>query len=182
MLHPARLFAALPLILAACTSSAAPASTQPGPDAPIPVFAADDARVNTAGFVAETLRLHLDGDGVRYTLMAFVVGDKLTLGAMVKGSFRGTVRWRCGARELSRPFDSETPGTASKVTVGGEPPLWVTAQGAGFRGTAWTNVELPVAGWIADGTPLQLTFVPAGGREVVLPYPGLHYCAKLERR
>jgi len=168
------------IFMGACASGEM--RTRPGPEAVIPCFAADDARVSTAGFVAQTLRLNKDADGVRYTLMAFAVGDQLTLGAMVKGAFRGTVHWRVGERELTVPFDTAAPGTEAAVTVNGAPDQHFRAKGAAFRGTAWTNVELPLAAWLSPGTALQLEFTPASGTPQVLPEPGLHYVARLERK
>ena len=146
------------------------------------MFATNDARVNTPGFVGQTLRVPKEVDGVRYTLMAFAVGDTLTLGAMVKGgAFRGTVHWTVGDRRLALPFDTATPGADAKVTVDSAASALV-AKGAEFRGTAWTNVELPLADWLRDGTPLQLEFAPAQGQTQVLPEADHHYVARLERR
>jgi len=113
--------------------------------------------------------------------MAFAVGDTLRLGAMVKGSFRGTVRWAVGGRNLALPFDTATPGADAKVAVDGATSTFV-GKGAEFRGTAWVDVELPLADWLRDGTPLQLEFAPEHGATQVLPDAGLHYVARLERR
>lgn len=168
------------VLLGSC--AAGDARSRPGPEAVIPHFAADDARVNTGGFVAHTLRLHRDQDDVRYTLMAFAVGDQLTLGAMVKGAFRGTVHWTVGERQLRLPFDTAAPGTEVSVMMTGAPDFHLKARGAAFGGTAWTNLEVPVAGWIGAGTALQLAFFPAEGASQVLPEPGVHYLARLERR
>lgn len=169
----------LSVFAGACATQAV---SETGPVAAIPVFAADDARVGAAGFVGETLRLSEEHDGVRYTLMAFVVGDRLTLGAMVKGSFRGTVRWTVGRRTLALPFDSAAPGAEVDVVATGAGDARLVAQGAAFRGTAWSNVELPTAEWIAAGTPLALAFERAVGGAVILPDPGHHYVVNLEPR
>lgn len=168
MRHPAAPVLGLLAALAACAGAPPPA----GPDFTVPCFTADDARVGQAGFVAATHRENRDVDGVRYTLMAFAVGDKLTLGAMVKGAFRGEVRWQVGERTLHVPFDAAAPAAASQVVVAGDaaaPPL--QAQGAQFRGTAWTNIELPAA-WLPAGAPLALVFAPAQGTPVALPPAG----------
>jgi hypothetical protein len=176
MVHAPRCVVLLPL-LAACAATD-PGATRTGPELPVPVFAAGDSRVGQAGFVGETLRLHKEEDGVRYTLMAFAVGDTLTLGAMVRGAFRGEVIWRVGDRTLRVPFDSGSPAQEATVQVmGAAGPL--VAHGAQFRGTSWTNVEVPVASWIAEGTPVQLTFSPQGGAAHVLPDAGFHYVARL---
>ena len=167
--------------LAACATPPAAPTTSPGPAAAIPTFAAGDARVNTPGFVAQTLRLNQERDGVRYTLMAFAVGDTLTLGAMVKGSFRGTVRWTVGSRRLELPFDTAKPGADAKATVDGAASSLV-GKGAEFRGTAWTNVELPLADWLHDGTALRLEFAPTEGQPLALPDAGHHFVAQLEHR
>lgn len=152
-----------------------------GPRAEVPVFAAGDARVGTAGFVQQTLRLPVERDGVTYTLMAFVVGDQATLGAMVKGSFRGAVRWAVGAHRLSLPFDAANPGAGVEVRVDDAARADVVAQGASFRGTAWTNVDVPAA-WLVDGAPLALEFAATGGSTVALPGGGEHFVVARVRR
>ncbi|MEO6593630.1 MAG: hypothetical protein ABIP94_02630 [Planctomycetota bacterium] len=157
-------------------------ATKVGPDAPVPVFAAGDARVETPGFVAETLRLHHERDGIRYTLMAFDVGEKLTLGAMVRGKFAGQVHWQVGDRRLSFPFDTESVGRDIAVTDSGDPERQLVGQSASFRGTAWVNVELPLADWVVDGTSLQLTFAPHTGAKLALPDEGHHYVLRLVSR
>lgn len=165
--------------LAVCAGCATPgAATAPGPDAAIPVFAADDPRVNTGGFVRETLRLHEERDDTRYTLMAFAVGDILTLGAMVRGSFAGAITWRIDGRELSLPFDTAASLADVPVSVRDEPGLELRGQGAAFRGTSWVNVELPLASWGSAGTALQLTFEPRTGEPVTLPDDGHHYVVR----
>jgi hypothetical protein len=181
MLHaPSAAAAALLALSAACSGSAA--RTPPeraavgGPPLQIPAFAADDARVGQAGFVGETLRVRKEVDGTTFTLMAFAVGDTLTLGAMVKGEFRGTVHWTIGSRDLRLPFDAAAPGVHAEATVAGSDRR-IPAQGAGFRGTSWTNLELPRAEWLPDGTPLQLEFAPEKGQGAVLPDRGASYVA-----
>lgn len=166
-------------LAAACASPAG--ATKAGPEAQVPVFAAGDARVGTAGFVAETLRLHHERDGVRYTLMAFVVGDTLTLGAMVRGKFAGEVRWRIGDRRLSFAFDTDAAARDVPVSER-DAGTQLRGQGASFRGTSWVNLDLPLAGWAADGTPLELTFVPRAGAALALPDGGYHYTMRLVPR
>jgi hypothetical protein len=168
------------LAFAACgtTTPTTPTASKPGPEIQIPVFAADDARVGKGGFVQETLRLNQEVDGVRYTLMAFVVGETLTLGAMTKGGeFKGTVQWNVGARTLRTVFDSQKPAKDAEVTVGGGTGALV-AHGAEFRGTSWMNVEMPVAQWLSEGAPLSLTFTPEHGASKTLPESGVHYVAR----
>jgi hypothetical protein len=100
---------------------------------------------------------------------------------MVKGKFRGVVHFTLGARELRLPFDAATPGNPATVMVAGSDAT-VTAQGAGFRGTSWTNVELPCAQWLPAETPLQLEFVPEHGTPVTLPDAGVHYVTRFTTR
>jgi len=177
-------------LLAACAATApagadAAGATAAGataaPDAPpaaIPLFAADDPRVGTAGFVGSTLRLHEERGGARYTLMAYATGDTVTLGAMVRDAvFRGRVRWRVGARVIEFPFDSERPGDAGPVTLDGARSEFA-AQGAAFRTTKWANVDLPAA-WFDGGAGLQLRFVAEGGEVAVLPATADCYRATL---
>ena len=151
--------------------------TRPGPRAEIPHFTAGDPRVETAGFVRETLRVSIDRADRTHTLMAFAVGETLTLGAMVTGGFRGLVRWKIGGRRIS--FAMNTAGSLENIPVEieGEPTTPApTGQGASFRGTTWVNIELPLADWVSDGTPLQLVFLPEiGEHPLFLPDDGFHY-------
>jgi hypothetical protein len=176
-MKPIHTLAVLPALLAACGSRDAGTA---GPAANIPVFAAEDPAVNTPGFVAKTLRLSVERFDTRYTMMAYVVGDKLTLGAMAKGPFRGKVHWLVGSRKLSVAFDAAAPGKVAKVDVSGDKAT-LAAAGAAFDGTAWTNIEMP-ANWVADGTPLQLTFTPDTGVPIVLPEAEARYVVKLETK
>ncbi|MCB9885115.1 MAG: hypothetical protein H6838_06455 [Planctomycetes bacterium] len=159
------------LLLTGCATGA-PADSGPALD--VPVFAADDARVGTAGFVGQTLRVHREQDGVRYTLMLFRVGDTWTLGAMVKGDFAGEVRWTIDGRGLRIPFTTSAPAGKSQVYAEPGGAKVATAENASFRGTAWTNVEMP-AGCMRDGSHVQLQFVPANGAAIDLPEAGGGY-------
>lgn len=166
------------VLLTACVGAP---RLQPGPHAEIPVFAADDARVATPGFVQQTLRLRSEQGAVTYTLMAFVVGETATLGAMVKGAFSGRVHWTLADHRLDLAFDAASPGAEVPVTIDGSVDGARTAKGAAFRGTAWTNVEVP-AGWLVDGAPLALQFEPAAGPAIDMPGGGAHYVVQLVRR
>jgi hypothetical protein len=100
---------------------------------------------------------------------------------MVRGTFRGEVLWRVGGRTLRVPFDAAAPAKDAAVTViGAQGPL--VAHGAQFRGTSWTNIEVPLAGWLAEGTAVQLTFTPEQGAAHVLPDAGFHYVAQLVKK
>jgi hypothetical protein len=183
MPHP-RIAAVTCLLFAACGTATptTPTAPRPGPEIQIPVFAADDARVGKGGFVNETLRLHQEIDGVRYTLMVFVVGETLTLGAMTRGGeFKGTVQWSVGTRTLATAFDSVKPAKDAAVTVSGGTGALV-AHGAEFRGTTWMNVEMPVAQWLPEGAPLALTFTPEHGASKTLPDGGTTYVARFVTR
>tara|TARA_R110002073_G_scaffold256072_1_gene418607 strand:+ start:234 stop:779 length:546 start_codon:yes stop_codon:yes gene_type:complete len=171
---------ALATMLAACATNGP--ATLPGPLAAIPVFASDDERVGTAGFVGQTLRLKHEHEGVTYTLMAFVVGETLTLGAMVKGAFAGNVQWQVGGRKLSFPFDSAKVRAATPVHVSDSPEALLEGQSASFRGTSWLNVDVPLASFVDDGTALQLVFQSNTGNTVTLPDDGHHYVVQLTPR
>lgn len=168
--------AVLPALLLAC--GARDAATTTGPVASIPVFAADNPAVETPGFVAQTLRLSVEKFDTRYTLMAFVVGDELTLGAMCKGPFRGKVHWVVGGRKLAVAFDTANPGQEAQVEVMGDKAR-LKAEGAATADTAWTNIAVP-AKWVANGTALQLQFTPDSGVPIVLPDAESHYVVQLE--
>lgn len=169
----------VPFALLACAHAP---STRDGAPAAIPVFRADDSRIGTAGFVQQTLRIHAEHDGVRYTLMAFAVGDTLTLGAMVRGSFRGEVRMQVGAHDLRWPFDVEHPPQEVDIAVDGGRGASRIGHGASFRGTAWVNVELPLSAWLRDGDPLHLEFLRDDGTHVDLPSADQHYVTRFEPR
>ena len=139
------------------------------PDLTVPSFAEDDERVETAGFVRETRRVSRtrtmpqpdgpDATAVEETfiLMAFAVGDVLTLGAMTRQPFAGTVHLELGAARLSFDWDTETRDAVSVAVAGSEAlaALSLKGQRASFRGTHWVNLELPVAdAWTGDAVPL----------------------------
>lgn len=175
-MKPTLPLAVLPALLLACGAS--DTGTTAGPVASIPVFAADNPAVETPGFVAQTLRLSVEKFDTRYTLMAFVVGDKLTLGAMCKGPFRGKVHWVVGGRKLAVAFDTANPGQEAAVDVIGDKTS-LQAEGASTADTAWTNIEVPAA-WVANGTAMQLKFTPDSGAPIVLPDAERHYTVQLE--
>lgn len=163
------------LLLALATAGCAvSAGNRVGPTIEVPTFAASDPRLGQAGFVAQTLRLNHEEGGVRYTLMAFRAGDTWTLGAMVRGDFTGEVRWQIGGNHLSMPFSSMKPAASTPVAVEPATTESLVAQGASFRGTAWTNLELG-KNWLADGTSLQLQFAASDGKTITMPDAGVSY-------
>ncbi|MEM8709305.1 MAG: hypothetical protein AAGG01_00020 [Planctomycetota bacterium] len=171
------------LLIGSCTTveNAPPAATIAGPDAIVPRFSADDPRVQTAGFVGKTLRLNQEVDETTYTLMAFIVGDTATLGAMVKGSFQGEIRWCIGTSTMTFEMDTEASLSGIEVTVEG-PPLGnaTVGEGASFRGISWINVDLPAEA-LGEGTPLQLTFHPqASDTPIVLPQENTYYVTRVD--
>lgn len=177
MTHLRRLPALALLLLAACASPPPPAAS--APIARIPRFAADDARVGTAGFVAQTLRLHHETATARYTLMAFVVGDTLTVGAMVRGPFRGQIRFVLAGHSLAFRFDTEAPPTEVEVVVDAGRAASLKGQGASFRGTMWINVDLPATTWLPPAARLSLLFDGADGTRILLPPDAPAYVVEL---
>lgn len=169
------LVAAVLFLTGGCAGSGS-ITTAAGPDMAVPVFDADDPQVQTAGFVRKTLRLTEEHDGVTYTLMAFVVDDTMTLGAMVKGGFSGDVEWRVADRSAALPFDTDASLSDVPVMVHDDQgDSTLVGQGASFRGTSWVNIEVDVDAWGADGTPIQLIFTPRTGSAVHLPDASHHY-------
>ncbi len=146
-----------------------------GDELTVPHFSADDPSVNTGGFVARTTRVVRDVGDTSFTLMAFAVGSTATLGAMVNGPFEGTATWTVGERTFSVPLSRSNRGMA--VSVDG-----VAADGAhgGFDSWDWVNVDLPVDGWLPDGTEVRVDFV-GDGRTVSIPAEGA-LVSKLETR
>lgn len=137
----------------------------------VPHFAADDPLVNQAGFVRETLRLNHEQGGTTYTLMAFRVGDVVTLGAMVQGGFDGSVEWQLGRSRIRLPFPQEPSDSRVAAEVHSSQPGAgeVVGQRASFQGTTWINVELDQDAWFSGPVSVQLTFWPRTGPPVFLP-------------
>lgn len=176
------------LLIAIAVSVAAPACggpatlsmSPPGPDAPtlaVPRFEADDPRVNTAGFVGQTTRMSRVVDETTYTLMIFAVGDVLTLGAMVEGSFDGAAAWRVGDRSFTVPVTRDDRGTTEVQATGEE----LVGRHGGFDAFDWVNVEVPLAEWLPDGTPVALEF-RSGSGTVTLPEGADAYVSELAIR
>ncbi|MEM7308111.1 MAG: hypothetical protein AAF682_15640 [Planctomycetota bacterium] len=169
----------LPLLVLSPLLSACAAAPAPAPvPIEVPHFAADAPEVREAGFVGQTLRLRKTVGANEYILMAFRVGEVVTLGAMLQGSFDGDVRFAVGAAELVLPFPDESPGRESPARVARGPAghAPIVGQRASFRGTRWINVDLDASLWFPEpGTPVQLTFLPYSGENVALPEEGAPY-------
>jgi hypothetical protein len=139
----------------------------------IPAFQTGDERTSTPGFIHLTCRVArtsvVDGKPTRFTLLAFVVGDTLTLGAMTDGTFVGDVAWAIGKVTISMPWDS-SGSRPVEGTVHGNKDLQVTGKPASFRGTSWINIELPKALVMPeDETTLRLELRARGAAIVRLP-------------
>jgi pimeloyl-ACP methyl ester carboxylesterase len=139
----------------------------------IPRFAADDPAVETAGFVARTLRVsrqRVVGDATQtFVLMVFAVGDTLTVGAMTKQAFAGVVRVELGEQAFEGEWDTSAKEPVAFTAADDEAPA-LEGQPGSFRGTSWVNVELPLAEWMPEGdASLRLTFLPQDGEPIALP-------------
>jgi len=169
-------YSACAIVLALSASCAAPNGRAPEPlPLEVPTYAADDPRPNSGGFVREVRLVDVERGGTKYTLMAFRVGDVLTLGAMTEGPFVGEVEWQLGAHRLR--FEVATEPRSGRVLVAVEPVQAAQLHGdkAGFGAYSWTNIELPAPDWWPDGgRSLQLTFEPATGDAVRLPADGAY--------
>ena len=168
----------LPLV-AACSSvgiSSTPAP-QLGRDALVPHFNVDDPRVGTAGFVRETTRISETVRQTTYTLMVFAVGDTLTLGAMVEGRFSGRAVWTVGDRSFTLPLRRSDRGRTDIPVEG----LAAPGEHGGFDEYDWVNVNVPLADWIDDGTPVRLVFQGPDGN-VELPGPDQFFAATVVSR
>ncbi len=175
--------------LAGCTASASGAGPPPGggsaaPPPPdeeplvVPHFAAEDPRVGTAGFVRETTRVNETRGETTFTLMVFAVGDRLTLGAMVRGQYNGTAVWAVGDRSFSVPLDRSNRGRTD-IAVDGVPG---GGRHGGFDDYDWVNVEVPLAVWLSDGTRVRLTYEVPGADVVVIPGPDRWFRAIMSAR
>jgi len=143
----------------------------------VPQFKIDDPLVGTAGFVTRTTRIHRPVGGTTFTLMAFAVGDVLTLGAMVEGPFDGTAHWTVGQRTFSVPVRRSNRGTTD-VAVSGQT---LVGQHGGFNAFDWVNVEVPIDEWLPNGTRVRLEF-EAEGASVVLPEDGRWFVSEVAPR
>lgn len=158
-------------LLASCSVS--------GPPLVVPAYRADDPVVNQGGFVNQVRLAEVKDEATSYILMAWAVGDTMTLGAMVQGPFAGDAIWRVGSYGFRVSFDTEQDPQVLDLSA---PPgnVDLVAQTAGFRGFRWVNVEVDRAGWFPDGeADLALEFCPTGGQPIVLPDAGWAYAAHL---
>jgi pimeloyl-ACP methyl ester carboxylesterase len=161
------------------------AETLSRPDLRIPHFSEDDPRANTAGFVRQTLRLvrklpAADGTEPQFTLMAFAIGETLTLGAMVHQDFAGLVGWEIGETTLGFDWDTKDQGPVPVRVEGAE--LEAVGQRGSFRGIHWVNVELPLSMLGDDGTALRLRFSSPDGPNLALPSGTEAFAARLSSR
>lgn len=150
-----------------------------GPPLRVPHFRADDARVNTAGFVRETTRITRKVGDTKYTLMIFAVGDELTLGAMIQGEFRGTAYWSVGERQFAVLLDRRNRGRKDIPVAGAVDPATRFGQHGGFGDHDWVNVAVPLREWLTDGTSVRLEFHADGVDPITLPTSGGVFAARL---
>lgn len=151
------------------------------PDLAIPRFAEEDERVGTAGFFARTLRTgRLDAPSpldaevspppAHRRLMAFAVGDTLTLGALTDREFEGQVEFQVGKMSFELPWN--TSGAQGPIPARSKGSIDTKAQGqpGSFRGQHWVNIELPLEDVLpgAQG-PLRLLWKPSQGATLALP-------------
>ena len=165
------------LLITACATSGVPIE--------VPQFGPDDPRVDSAGFIGHTLQLSKTIGATKYTLMAFRVGDTVTLGAMVEGPFDGQVEWHVHGSSLGLPFPAEPTELDPVAEVTGGPPSAepVVGRRRSFRAFSWINIELPLAAWMpVSPTAIRLTFRPRIGSPIVLPDTGVSYDATFTPR
>ncbi len=124
----------------------------------VPCFESDHPDVRTAGFVRRALRprRHV-GDAV-HELMTFGVGDRWTLGAMVRQPFEGTVVFKFSngretVRDIVVPFVHPSPsdGAQNDSVQNGEP--WNLLEASRGSAGPW--------GWITLETDLRHLTEPA---------------------
>lgn len=169
------------LVLGACANAPA---VPDGPPLAIPTYTKDDPRPGTGGFVRDVRLVEAAQNGTKYILMAWQVGDVLTLGAMTEGPFEGRVEWRLNDAALRFDVDAK-PASGDVVIDTIDAPAGVArpvGQTAGFRGYRWTNIELPAAAWFgAAAGSVSLTFTSKDGAVVSLPKEGRFATSKIAR-
>lgn len=158
------------------------ASCSVGPPLAVPAYRADDPVVNQGGFVNQVRLVEVEREGTSYILMAWAVGDTMTLGAMVRGPYAGDAVWRVGSYGFRVALNDREDAPAV-VDVSAPSGTGLTAQAAGFQGFRWVNVDVDRATWFRDGkADLALEFVPTVGEPIVLPDEGRAYEARLVER
>lgn len=155
------------------------------PDLRVPHFAADDARVNGAGFVHLTRRIwrtlppaadaapkRADGEAApSFGLMVYAVGDELTIGAFTKQAFEGRFTIDVGEISLVYAWDTEDERLFSVTAKGLESAPEPHA--ASFRGSYWVTVDVPLAKALPERQEtLRLTFHPAAEDAAPIRVPG----------
>lgn len=169
--------ALLGLLSAACASP-------PANPLEVPSYAADDPRPQQGGFVRDVRLEEVERDETKYILMAWRVGDVLTLGAMTQGPFVGHVRWSLDDAlfdfdVVAKPASQDVP-----VRVTGAPAAAGPLRGetAGFRDYRWTNIDLASPVWLSnDQCALSVTFEAADGAVVTLPDRGAYAVRMIQR-
>ncbi|MEM7204045.1 MAG: PQQ-binding-like beta-propeller repeat protein [Planctomycetota bacterium] len=155
-----------------------------GPVLEIPSYAADDPRPKSGGFVREVRLAEVERDGTKYILMAWEVGEVLTLGAMTQGPFEGDVDWRLDDAHVrfavtTEPRSGKVAVVAKHASAGASP---LEGRKAGVGDYRWTNVDLPSPLWFARRRgAVSLTFRAKDGAVVTLPQNG-SYAARMVAR
>ncbi|MEL6904429.1 MAG: hypothetical protein AAFP22_03430 [Planctomycetota bacterium] len=172
------------VLLASCASNSAPSPAPvEGPALEVPRYAEDDERPNTGGFVRDVSLASVERDGTTFTLMAWQVGDVLTLGAMTDGAFTGQVEWQLGTRGFRFDVDEE-PRSGRMPVEAIDPPAGAAALGgdkAGFSSFSWTNVDLEASLWWFEGpAALSVTWRTEAGKLVRLPEEGAFAARRFE--
>ncbi|MFN0059201.1 MAG: alpha/beta fold hydrolase [Planctomycetota bacterium] len=150
----------------------------------IPRFAGDDPRIKEPGFVQSTVRIERSVAGRAHTLMAFAVGDTVTLGAMVRGEFVGTARLVVDGARIDLRFNTQAPAKEPiPAVITGRENVTAAGQQAHFRETHWITVELSAKEWFAKAqTALALELIPERGDTVRLPIgTGTYGCEFVDR-
>jgi hypothetical protein len=140
----------------------------------IPRFAAGESRVAKPDLGGDLFRIDRDVAGQKFTLLAVAVGNTLTVGARVKGSFAGNVTWRVGNHQLKFVLGARQPPAEIPIEVMGE------LAGSNFVGRATgsqsfrqVDIDLPLDTLTNGNGALQVRFIPGdGGAAVSIPATG----------
>lgn len=145
----------------------------------VPAYPAGDERVDRPGFVNETRRVGRERGETGFELMTWSVGEVWTVGAMVHGSFTGTVTFEVEGHELEVALDTAAvpEGTLSVLRNGA--PCDLVGHRASFRGWTWVNLELARP---LENARLALTYRPSEGEPLRLPGVGSNFGVHLVER
>lgn len=140
----------------------------------IPRFATGESRVAQPDLGGDLFRIDRDVADQKFTLLAVAVGNTLTVGARVKGSFAGNVIWHVGNRQLkfvlgARQLPAEIPIEVMGELAGSN----LVGRATESQGLRQVDIDLPLDTLTKGNGALQVRFLLGdGGASVSIPATG----------